>query len=87
MTTYSTTHEGIERIVSGTQHLLQLLRRALLRLENGLAGALTSWQAIQQVRADARARQLMLQLAERDPRLAADFRAAVLRAERSDDRS
>jgi hypothetical protein len=86
MTTYSTTHDGIARIVAGTGNLLELFRLAGRGLRRFGRTALASWRAVQQARADARARDLMLHLAAHDPRVAADLRAAMLRAEQSSDR-
>ena len=77
MTTYSMTHDGLERISAGASWLGNGVGRAL-----GTARA--AWAAYRIARQQARQDRVMLELAQHDHRVMADLRAAVSRAEQSD---
>jgi hypothetical protein len=81
MTTYSTTHGGLERIAAASANAQALAGRASDAVLRGLRGALARWQAAQQARANSRALELIQNMFAHDPALAAEFRAALLRSE------
>lgn len=76
--TYSTTHGGIERIIAGSEALLGLLNQGFAALQRGTAVIGAAVRTSQQ----ARAEQAVLRMLSSDPRLLAEYRAAMLRAER-----
>jgi|APFre7841882724_1041349.scaffolds.fasta_scaffold220773_1 hypothetical protein len=76
MTTYSMTHDGLERISAGASWLGNGVARTLAR-------ARAAWAARRIARQQARQDRLMLDLAAHDHRVMADLRAAVSRAEPS----
>jgi hypothetical protein len=83
MTTHSITHGGLERVVNAAGWLSALLRPALGRAAAAFGRELARWQEVQQQRADARALELLVAMSRNDPRVAAELRGAVMRAEQA----
>ena len=76
MTTYSMTHDGLERISAGASWLGHGVSRVL-------GSARAAWVAQRVARQRARQDRVMLELAQHDHRVMADLRAAVSRAEQT----
>jgi len=76
MTTYSMTHDGLERISAGAGWLGKRVSRVL-------GSARAAWATHRIARQQARQDRVMLELAAQDHRVMADLRAAVSRAEQS----
>jgi hypothetical protein len=76
MTTYSMTHDGLERISAGASWLGNGVGRVF-------GSARAAWATHRIARQQARQDRVMLELAAQDHRVMADLRAAVSRAEQS----